>query len=271
MDTAKVTCSNRVWWQGFRSSDAWIQWRQEATASTPLWRVTGALRTRCFCQQFLEFSELKQSCHHWWSAWGCVQIRLDMSKQQGARVIWNTLEEKLKTCHPNITPPLRHSGIPLQTVTTPTSFCLCLYLRRRKIAGATGVSTRDYKLTRLWDVHWCYPSSWRLLKDDGMWGSWVAQQFSSFFCQFIRNEKQSIWGLMHREQQLHEHLQLKLCSPTQALLILANEISAQVGTTMLVIGLLTKCAGQKNGTRIIKAVSSGWLEDLRCQLNNEYS
>lgn len=264
-----------MWLQGFRSSDAWIQWRQEATVSTPLWRVTGALRTRCFCQQFLEFSKLKQSCHHWWSAWGCVQIRLHTSKQHGARVTWNTLEEKLKTCHPNITSLLCYSGIPLQTVTTPTSFCLCRYLQRQKIVGATGVSTRDYKHTRLWDVHWCYPSTWWLLKDDGMWGSWVAQQFSSFFCQFIWNEKQSIWRLTHWEQQLHSErgwtFELKPCSPTQALLILANETSAQVGTTMLVIGLLTKCARQKNGPRIIKVVSSGWLRDLRCQLNNKYS
>lgn len=57
----------------------------------------------------------------------------------------------------------------------------------------------------------------------------------------------------------------------QVLLILANETSAQVGTTMLVIGLLTKRARQKNGTRIIKVVSSGRLGDLRRQLNNKYS
>lgn len=200
-------------------------------------------------------------------------MRLHSNKQQGAHVIWNIPEEKLKTRHPNITPPRRHSGILLHTVTTPTSFCLCRYLWRLKIVGATGV--RDYKLTRLWDVHWCYPSAWRLLKDNDMWGSWVAQQFTSFFCQFIRNEKQSIWGLIHWEQQLQSErgwtFELKLCSPTQVLLILANETSAQVGTTILVIGLLTKCARQKNGTRIIKAVSSGWLEDLRCQLNNKYS
>lgn len=258
METAEATCSNRVGLHEFRSSDAWIRWRQEATASTPLWRVTGAPRTRCLCQQFLEFSKLKQSCHHWWSDWGCVRVRLHTSRQRGARVIWNTLEEKLKACHPNVTPPLRHSGIPLQTVTAPTSFCLCGYLRRRKIVGATGVSTRDDKLTRLWDVHWCYPSTWGLLKNDGMWGSWVAQQH---------------WDTLRAAASLWERLNVKALQShaMQVLLILANETSAQVGTTMLVIGLLTKRARQKNGTRIIKVVSSGRLGDLRCQLNNKYS
>lgn len=224
---------------------------------------------------FLEFSKLRQSCCNWWSDCGCVQMRLHLSKQQGAHVIWNRLEEKLKTCHRNITPPLRRSGISLHTVTTPTPFCLCRYLWRRKIVGATGVSTRDYTLIRLWDVHRCYPSTRQLLKDNGMWGSWVAQQFSSFFCHFVQNEEQSIWGLIDWEQHLHSEkgwtLELKLCSPMQVLLILANETSAQVGTTMLVIGLLTKCARQKNSTQTIKVVWSGWLGDLRCQLNNKYS